>query len=153
MTPTTRETWPKASQSNNLVIDPWMDPAQEQRLLEEKTGQALAEARTKLDIAIAELSKGSADLVKKVWFAEESAEYSSALYSLTYGLEDVNPPAPARKRNADPSILVKESDQLLARATNLRGKAPLEGYVHLRAAVHKLRQSHHILERAQAKKS
>jgi hypothetical protein len=130
-----------------------MDPAQEQRLLEEKTGQALAEARTKLDIAIAELSRRSADLVKKVWLAEEAAEYSSALYSLTYGLEDEDPPAPAKKRKADPFILVKESDPLLTQATNLRGKAPREGYVHLRTAVHKLRQSHHILERAQAKKS
>ena len=130
-----------------------MDPAQEQRLLEEKTGQALAEARTKLDIAIAELSKSSADLVKKVWFAEEAAEYSSALYSLTYGLEDEDPPAPTKKRNADPAVLVKESDQLLTQATNLRGKTPREGYVHLRTAVHKLRQSHHILERQQAKKS
>jgi hypothetical protein len=130
-----------------------MDPAQEQRMLEEKTGQALAEARTKLDIAVAELSKGSADLVKKVWLAEEAAEYSSALYSLTYGLEDEDPSAPVKKRNADPSTLVKESDQLLTQATNLRGKTPREGYVHLRTAVHKLRQSHHILERAQAKKS
>ena len=130
-----------------------MDPVEEQRILEEKTGQALAEARTKLDIAIAELSKGSADLVMKVWLAEEAAEYSSALYSLTYGLEDEDPFPPTIKRNADPSILVKESDQLLTQATSLRSKAPREGYVHLRSAVHKLRRSHHILERKQAKKS
>ena len=130
-----------------------MDPVQEQRMLEEKTGQALAEARTKLDIAISGMSKASADLVMKVWLAEEAAEYSSALYSLTYRLEDEDPPATPKKRNADPSILVKESDQLLTQATNLRNKAPLEGYVHLRTVVHKLRQSHHILEREQAKKS
>ena len=122
-------------------------------MLEEKTGQALAEARTKLDIAIAELSKGNSDLVKKVWMAEEAAEYSSFLYSLTYGFEDEDPPAPAKKRNADPSTLVRESDESLTQATNLRSKAPLEGYVHLRTAVFKLRQSHHILERAQSKKS
>ena len=130
-----------------------MDPAQEQRMLEEKTGQALAEARTKLDIAIAELSEGNSDLVKKVWLAEEAAEYSSVLYSLTYGFEDEDPPTPAKKRNADPSVLVRESDQLLNQATNLRSKEPLEGYVHLRTVVFKLRQSHHILERVQPKKS
>lgn len=130
-----------------------MDPVEEQHLLEDKTGQALAEARTKLDIAMSELSKGGGDLVMKVWLAEEAAEYSSALYSLTYGLEDYDPPAPPKKRNADPSILVKESDPLLAQATNLRGKNPREGYTHLRTAVHKLRQSHHILERVQSKKS
>lgn len=124
-----------------------MDPAEEQRLLEDKTGLALAEARTKLDIALAEFSKESADLVMKVWLAEEAAEYSSALYSLTYGLEDEDPPAPPKKRNADPAVLVKESDPLLTQATNLRSKTPREGYVHLRTAVHKLRQSHHILER------
>ena len=129
-----------------------MDPAQEQRLLEEKTGQALAEARTKLDIAIADLSNRSADLVMKVWLAEEAAEYSSVLYSLTYGLEDEDPHAPTKKRNADPVVLVTESDQLLTQATNLRGKTPREGYVYLRTAVHKLRQSHHILERVNAKK-
>ena len=125
---------------------------EEQRLLEEKTGQALAEARTKLDIAMADLSNRGADLVMKVWLAEEAAEYSSALYSLTYGLEDEDPPAPTKKRNADPLVLVKESDPLLTHATNLRDKSPREGYVHLRNAVHKLRQSHHILERV-AKKS
>lgn len=130
-----------------------MDPVQEQRLLEEKTGQALAEARTKLDIAIMDLPNRNADLVMKVWLAEEAAEYSSALYSLTYHLEDEDPPPPTKKRNADPSVLVKESDSLLTHATNLRHKSPKEGYVHLRTAVHKLRQSHHILERAQAKKS
>ena len=130
-----------------------MDPTEEQRLLEDKTAQALAEARTKLDIAIAGLSKKNADLVMKVWLAEEAAEYSSALYSLTYGLEDEDPPAPAKKRNADPAVLVKESDPLLTQATNLRSKTPREGYADLRTAVHKLRQSHHILERAHAKKS
>ena len=130
-----------------------MNPAEEQRLLEDKTGRALAEARTKLDIATGAMANGSTDLVMKVWLAEEAAEYSSALYSLTYGLEDEDPPAPPKKRNADPSALVKESDAPLAQATNLRNKAPLEGYVQLRTAVHKLRQAHHILERAQAKKS
>lgn len=128
-----------------------MDPVEEQRVLEEKTGRALEEARAKLDIAIAELSKSGTDLVVKVWLAEEAAEYSSALYSLTYGLEDEDPPAPTKKRNSDPAILVKESDQLLTQATTLRSKTPREGYLHLRTAVHKLRQSHHILERAAKK--
>ena len=122
-------------------------------MLEEKTGKALAEARTKLDIAMDELSRGGPVLVKKVWLAEEAAEYSSLLYSLTYGFEDVDPPAPVRKRNADPVALVRESDEELRLATSLRDKTPLMGYGHLRTTVYKLRQSHHILERAGSKKS
>ena len=121
-------------------------------MLEEKTGKALAEARTNLDIALDELSGSGTDLVKKVWLAEEAAEYSSLLYSLTYGLEDEDPPTPVRKRNTDPSMLVRESDEQLRLATNLRDKTPLKGYGHLRAAVYKLRQSHHILERAELRK-
>ena len=129
-----------------------MDAAEEQRMFEEKVCKALAEARAKLDTASEFLSKGGADLVKKVWWAEEAAEYSSLLYSLTYGLEDEDPPVPVRKRNAEPIQLVKESSESLRQATELRGKSPLEGYRNLRTAVYKLRQAHHILEKARAKK-
>ena len=130
-----------------------MDEAEEQRLMEEKTGKALEEARTKLDTALDNLGKSGPELVKKVWLAEEALEYTSLLYSLTYGLEDFDPPVPIRKRNADPGSLVKESDELLRLATDLRNKTPREGYTHLRAAVDKLRQSHHKMERATSKKS
>lgn len=129
-----------------------MDAAEEQRMFEEKVGKALEEARAKLDVALDRLSKGETDSVKKVWWAEEAAEYSSLLYSLTYGLEDEDPPVPVRKRNAEPSFLVKESAESLRRATELRGKSSLEGYQYLRTTVYKLRQAHHILEKAAAKK-
>jgi hypothetical protein len=128
-----------------------MDAAEEQRMLEEKVGRALEEARAKLNAALDHLSEGGKDF-KKVWWAEEAAEYSSLLYSLTYNLEDVDPPAPVRKRNAEPNSLVKESVESLRRATELRGKSPLEGYQYLRTTVYKLRQAHHILEKAGAKK-
>jgi len=59
---------------------------------------------------------------------------------------------PVRKRNAEPNPLVKESVDSLRRATELRGKSPLEGYQYLRTTVYKLRQAHHILEKAGAKK-
>src|SRR6266849_6452794 len=98
-----------------------MDAAEEQRMLEEKVGKALGEARAKLDAALDLLSNGGAEPVKKVWLAEEAAEYSSLLYSLTYGLEDEDPPVPVRKRNAEPIPLVKESSESLRRATELRG--------------------------------
>jgi hypothetical protein len=127
-----------------------MDAAEEQRMLEEKVGKALEEARAKLDTALELLSKGGPDLVKKVWWAEEAAEYSSLLYSLTYGFEDEDPPAPVRKRNAEAIPLVKESSELLRHATELRGKSSLEGYRYLRTTVYKLRQAHHILEKAGA---
>ena len=129
-----------------------MDAVEEQRMLEEKVGKALEEARVKLDVALDHLSKDGAECVKKVWWAEEAAEYSSLLYSLTYGLEDEDPPVPVRKRNAEPIPLVKESAELLRLATELRGKSSLEGYQYLRTAVDKLRQAHHILEKAGTKK-
>ena len=129
-----------------------MDAAEEQRMFEEKVGKALAEARTKLDVALELLSNGGGETVKKVWWAEEAAEYSSLLYSLTYGFEDEDPPVPVRKRNAEPMQLVKESSESLCHATNLRNKSPLEGYRNLRTAVYKLRQAHHILEKTVAKK-
>ena len=129
-----------------------MDLAEEQRMLEEKVGKALEEARAKLDAALDNLSKGGTGSAKKVWWAEEAAEYSSLLYSLTYGLEDEDPPVPVRKRNAEPIPLVKESSESLGRATELRGKSPLEGYRYLRAAVYKLREAHHILEKAGTRK-
>ncbi len=129
-----------------------MDAAEEQRMLEEKVSKALEEARTKLDAALDHLSNGGTEPEKKVWWAEEAAEYSSLLYSLTYGFEDEDPPAPVRKRNAEPIPLVKESSELLRHATELRGKSSLEGYQYLRTTVYKLRQAHHILEKAGAKK-
>lgn len=129
-----------------------MDAAEEQRMFEEKVGKALEEARAKLDVALDHLSKGGTDSVKKVWWAEEAAEYSSLLYSLTYGLEDEDPPVPVRKRNAEPAFLIKDSVESLRRATELRGKSSLEGYQYLRTTVDKLRQAHHILEKAAVKK-
>ncbi|TMI09092.1 hypothetical protein E6H34_01975 [Candidatus Bathyarchaeota archaeon] len=129
-----------------------MDAAEEQRMLEEKVGKALEEARTKLDTAMENLSKGVTDSEKIVWLAEEAAEYSSLLYSLTYSLEDEDPPVPVRKRNAELIPLVKESSESLRRATELRDKSPLEGYQHLRVAVYKLREAHHILGKTGSKK-
>lgn len=129
-----------------------MDAAEEQRMFEEKVGKALAEARAKLDAASELLSNGGAEPAKKVWWAEEAAEYTSLLYSLTYGLEDEDPPVPVRKRNAEPTQLVKESSESLRHATELRDKSPLEGYRNLRTAVYKLRQAHYILEKARAEK-
>jgi hypothetical protein len=124
-----------------------MDAVEEQRMLEEKVGKALEEARAKLDVALDHLSSGGTESMKRVWWAEEAAEYSSLLYSLTYGFEDEDPPVPVRKRNAEPIPLVKESSESLRLATELRGKASLEGYTYLRTAVYKLRQAHHILEK------
>jgi len=129
-----------------------MDVAEEQRMLEEKVSKALEETRTKLDAALDDLSNGGTESEKKVWWAEEAAEYSSLLYSLTYGLEDEDPPVPVRKRNAEPTSLVKESAESLRRATELRGKSSLEGYHNLRTAVYKLRQAHHTLEKDGVKK-
>jgi hypothetical protein len=71
-----------------------MDAAEEQRMLEGKVAKALEEARTKLDTALDNLSKGGTDLQKKVWLAEEASEYSSLLYSLTLVLRTRTRPYP-----------------------------------------------------------
>ncbi|HEV2119638.1 MAG TPA: hypothetical protein VGS11_05990 [Candidatus Bathyarchaeia archaeon] len=129
-----------------------MDATEEQRMLEDKVSKALEEARVKLDVALENLSKVEKDSEKKVWLAEEAAEYSSLLYSLTYGLEDVDPPVPVRRRNAEPTALVKEASDALHQATALRAKSSLEGYQHLRTSVYKLREAHHILDKAATKR-
>ena len=129
-----------------------MDAAEEQRMLEDKVSKALEEARTKLDAALDHLSKGGTESEKKVWWAEEAAEYSSLLYSLTYGLEDEDPSSPPVHRWASELRDKRASAESLRRATELRGKSSLEGYHNLRTTVYKLRQAHHILEKAGAKK-
>src|SRR5207249_6245269 len=69
----------------------------EQEFLESKLESALDDAWSKVNIALHKTSKSSADLAMGIWFAAEALEYSSLLFNLTYGLEDVKPTVKLRK--------------------------------------------------------
>jgi len=115
--------------------------SQEQQLLEEKLRTALEEAWAKANAALVEVVKGDEGDAKKVWLAAEAAEYSSLLYSLTHGLEDVNPPVRETK-SRDAADLVREAVEAL---NLIRARKPTdqqEAYGMLRNAAQSLRTVH-----------
>src|SRR5438034_9922843 len=68
-----------------------------------------------------------------LWLAAEAAEYSSALFSLAYGLEDLDPEVKIT-RGRDFLELVKDSMEALKRARELRPKSVAEAYTSLGTA-------------------
>ena len=112
--------------------------SQEQQLLEEKLRTALEEAWAKGSAALEEIVKGDEGDAKKVWLAAEAAEYSSLLYSLTYGLEDVDPPVRETK-GRDTTELVKEAVEALNLIRTGKLKDQQEAYGMLRNAAQSLR--------------
>lgn len=115
--------------------------SQEQQLLEEKLRTALEEAWTKANVALEEVVKGDEGDAKKVWLAAEAAEYSSLLYSLTYGLEDVDPPV-RETRGRDATELVRESVEALNLIRTRKQTEQQEAYAMLRNAAHSLRTAY-----------
>lgn len=115
--------------------------SQEQQLLEDKLHAALEEAWTKANAALEEAVKGDENAAKKVWLAAEAAEYSSLLYSLTYGLEDVDPPV-RKTKGRDTTELVKESVEALNLIRTRKQTEPQEAYGMLRNAAHSLRTAY-----------
>lgn len=115
--------------------------SQEQQLLEDKLHAALEEAWTKANAALEEVVKGDEGDAKKVWLAAEAAEYSSLLYSLTYGLEDVDPPVRETK-SRDTTELVKESVEALNLIRTRKQPEPQKAYGMLRNAAHSLRTAY-----------
>ena len=115
-----------------------MDPATERRILEEHLKKALEEAWTKTNNALELGGKPVKDREMAVWSAMESVEFTSFLFSLTYDLEDVDPPPPSTK-GKDIASLVEEAvnDLELVRGSGSREK--LGDYTFLRNAVHDLR--------------
>jgi len=112
--------------------------SQEQQLLEEKLRTALEEAWAKTKAALEEVVKGDEGDAKTVWLAAEAAEYSSLLYSLTYGLEDVDPPVRETK-GRDAADLVKESVEAMNLIRAGEQTDQREAYGMLRNASHSLR--------------
>ncbi len=113
----------------------------EQRTLEEKLSNALEEAWLKINTALEQTSKRSKQFEMGIWLAAEAVEYSSLLFSLTYGLEDMDP-QPKKARIEDPIVLLKESLELLRQARETRGRSIIQAYASLRGAGHLLKTAH-----------
>jgi hypothetical protein len=116
-------------------------PPVEQKALESKLEKALDEAWSKVNIALEKTSKPSTNLAMEIWFAAEALEYSSLLFNLTYGLEDLKPLVKLRKDEAA-SVLVKDSLEFLRRAREERQKSAASAYVNLRTAADYLKAAH-----------
>ena len=113
----------------------------EQKLLESKLEKALGEAWSKVNDALEKASKPSANFAMEIWFAAEALEYSSLLFNLAYGLEDLKPVVKPRKHEAT-LVLVKDSIALLKRAREGRQESAADAYVNLRTAADYLKTAH-----------
>ena len=112
----------------------------DQEFMEENLTKALQEAWDKANTALSAYAKDPSDSEKKLWFAEEAADYSSLLFALTYQLEDFDPPVATE--SVDTRGLVSNGVQSLRQAIAMRTKSPKEAYARLRVAVTCLRKAH-----------
>ena len=113
----------------------------ERKALESKLEKALDDAWSKVNLALEKASKPSTNLSMEIWFAAEALEYSSLLFNLTYGLDDLKPPVKPRKAETA-SALIKDSLELLRRAREERQKSTTDAYVNLRTAADYLKTAH-----------
>jgi len=113
----------------------------EQELLESKLEKALDDAWSKVNVALDKTSKSSPDVALGIWFAAEAVEYSSLLFNLTYGLEDLEPAVKIRKGEVA-LVLLKDSIEFLKRAREGRRKSATDAYVNLRTAADYLKAAH-----------
>ena len=127
-----------------------MSAEDEQQILLKSLSKALDEAWEKANKALQDIGQDAEGYEKKVWAAAESAEYASLLFSLTYDLEDVDPPPPMKKI-PETRDLVRGSVEALRHVRKPRGKQKTEDYKNLRTAVHYLRTAHLDLARKPGK--
>lgn len=113
----------------------------EQKSLESKLEKALDEAWSKVNIALDKASKASAGYAMEIWLAAEALEYSSLLFNLTYGLEDLKPVVKPRKHEAA-VVLIKDSIELLKLAHEGRHKSAADAYINLRTAADYLKTAY-----------
>ena len=123
----------------------------EKKFLEEKVDKALEEAWSKVNIAVDSMAGKPKESVMVLWLAAEAAEYSSALFSLAYGLEDLDPEVKIT-RGRDFLELVKDSMEALKRARELRPKSVAEAYTSLRTAAGYLKAAYLDQSKKTAKK-
>ncbi len=125
--------------------------SEEKKFLEEKVDKALEEAWSKVNIAVDSMAGKPKESVMALWLAAEAAEYSSALFSLAYGLEDLDPEVRITKGHGVPG-LVKDSMDALRRARELRPKSIAEAYTSLRTAAGYLKAAYLDQSKKTAKK-
>jgi hypothetical protein len=113
----------------------------ERKSLESKLEKALDDAWSKVNIALDKVSKPSANFAMELWFAAEALEYSSLLFNLAYGLEDLKSAVKPRKHE-EAIVLVKDSMGLLKLAREERQKSAADAYVNLRTAADYLKAAH-----------
>ena len=113
--------------------------SEEQKVMEDRLGKALEEAWSKANLALEGQEEESDGFETRVRFAAEALEYSSALFSLAYGLEDFDPEVKIDKKNVDSKALVKQSVGELRKAMELRKSSTTEAYSSLRAAADHLK--------------
>jgi len=123
----------------------------EKKFLEEKVDKALEEAWSKVNIAVESTAKRLEQSTMTLWLAAEAAEYSSALFSLAYGLEDLDPEVKPLK-GRDSVRLVRESIEALRRARELRPTSVTEAYSSLRTAAGYLKAAYLDQSKKTAKK-
>jgi hypothetical protein len=124
----------------------------DRKVFEKRLNKALDEAWSKVNKALEPQSVQSGEWEMRIRLAAEAVEYSSALFSLTYGLEDFDPEVEVY-RNIDPHALVKESVEELKRARELRQSSTTEAYSSLRAAADHLKIAYLDQVKKTAKKS
>ncbi len=122
-----------------------------EEFLESKLEKALDDAWSKVNIALDKKSKSSADVAIGIWLAAEALEYSSLLFNLTYGLEDVKPTTKPRKGEAA-LVLIKDSMVLLKQVREGRQRSTTDAYVNLRTAADYLKTAHLEQVRKSSKK-
>ena len=125
--------------------------SEEKKLLEERVDRALEEAWSKVNIAIDSVAGRQGESVMALWLAAEAAEYSSALFTLAYGLEDLDPEVKPLK-GRDSVRLVRESIEALRRARELRPTSVTEAYSSLRTAAGYLKAAYLDQSKKTAKK-
>lgn len=113
----------------------------EQKLLESRLEKALDDAWSKVNIALDNAPKASASFSMEVWLAAEALEYSSFLFNLAYGIEDLKPIVKPRRHEAA-TVLIKDSMNLLKLAREGRQKSAPDAYVNLRTAADHLKTAH-----------
>ena len=114
---------------------------QAKRRFEEKLVKALDEASSKLDSALVQGTDDSRKDSMSIWLAAEASEYASFLFNATYGLDDLDPIVKI-KRGSDHLVLMKESQESLRIARELRETSPAEAYTELRYAADRLKAAY-----------
>ncbi len=127
------------------------DSSEEKKSLEEKVNKAFEETWSKVNIAVDSIVGRPGESVMALWLAAEAAEYTSALFSLAYGLEDLDPEVKIT-RGRELLGLVKDSMEALKRARELRPKSVAEAYTSLRTAAGYLKAAYLDQSKKTAKK-